>query len=88
MCEKVAVEGGILLQQGLEIKGALRRDQLIQPHLVRSDGGPLLLDIAVVRVGAGIADTLEDHSVSLATLRDNRPIGVQPGQRASHEKRR
>ena len=87
MCEKVAVEGGILLQQGLEIEGALRRDQLIQPHLVWSDGGPLLLDIAVVRVGAGVADTLEDHSISLATLRDNRPIDVQPGQRASREKR-
>ena len=68
MCEKVAVEGGILLQQGLKIEGALRRDQLIQPHLVRSDSGPLLLDITVVRVGAGVADTLEDHPVSLAIL--------------------
>ena len=68
MREKVAVEGGILLQEGLKIEGALRRDQLIQPHLVRSDSGPLLLDITVVRVGAGVADTLEDHPVSLAIL--------------------
>ena len=66
MREQVAVESGVLLQEGLKVESALRRDQLIQPYLMRSDGGPLLLDVAVVRVGAGITDTLEDHAVSLA----------------------
>lgn len=61
MGEQIAIKGGVLFQQRLEIEGALGRDQLVQSHLVGCDGGPLFLDIPMVGVWAGIANSLEDH---------------------------
>ena len=74
MGEKVTVEGGILLEEGLKIQVALRRHQLVQPDLRRRDEGPLLLAVPVVRVWTGLSDTLEDHRYSLGP----RPKTVAP----------
>ena len=70
--EQVAVEGRILLEQLLEIECPLGGHQLIEPDLLRCDRGPLPLHIAVLGVGAVLADTLEDHggSVSGSTSAD------------------
>ena len=63
--EEIAVERGILLKEGFEIQGSLGGDQLVQPDLMRRDRDPLLLREAVVRVGAGVANSLEDHGATL-----------------------
>lgn len=65
MGEQVAIKSGVLLQQRFKIQGAFGRHQLIQPHLMRCDRGPLLLHIAVVRIGTGVTHTLEDHAATL-----------------------
>lgn len=64
--EQVAVERRVLLQQGVQIQGALRGSQLIEPYLLWRDGGPLLLDIPVVRIRAPFPDSFEYHPASLA----------------------
>ncbi len=46
--KQVAVEGRVLLQQCLKIKCSFGRHQLIQPHLVRRDGSPLLLHVPMI----------------------------------------
>lgn len=66
--EQVAIKRGILFQECLEIERPLGRDQLIKPHLMRCDGGPLLLHKAMVRVWAGVPDTLEDHVATVGQL--------------------
>jgi hypothetical protein len=84
--EQVAVEGGVLLQQRLQIKGPFGGDQLIEANLVRSDGGPLLLDIPMVGVRPDITHALENHADTLASA-DGRPehgnvtISPRPGGR-------
>lgn len=63
--EKVAIERGILLEQSLEIERPLRRDELVETHLMRRDRGPLLLHVTMVRVWASVADTLKDHCATV-----------------------
>ena len=65
MCEQVTVEGGVLLQQGLEVQGPFGGDELVQAHLVRSDRRPLLLHVPVIWVWADIPDALENHCDTL-----------------------
>lgn len=65
--EKVAVEGGIFFKQRGEIEGSFGGDQLIESNLARRDFGPLLLHVAVVGVGTGVTDALEDHAASLSS---------------------
>ena len=67
MGEEVAVEGRILLEQCLQIEGALGGHQLIQPDLMRCDGSPLLLDVPMVGVRADITHALEDHRATLSS---------------------
>ena len=64
--EQVAVEGRVVLQEGLEVEPAAGRHELVQPHLLGCDLGPLALGVPVLGVGALLADTLEDHPTSLA----------------------
>ncbi len=67
--EQVAVEGGVLIEQGVEVEGALGRDQLIEPHLPWRQTSPILLPVPVIRVRSPLADALEDHDRSLAAKR-------------------
>lgn len=46
--EEVAVEGGVVLEQLFEVEDALGGDQLVEPDLLRCNGGPLPLDVAVL----------------------------------------
>ena len=66
--EQVALEGGILLEQLLQIERPLRGHQLVEPDLLRGDRRPLPLHVAVLGVGAALADALEDHGGSLTGL--------------------
>lgn len=73
MGEQITVEGRVLLQQSLQIQRPLGGHQLVEAHLVRRDGGPLLLDIAVVRIRTDVPDTLENHAVTLVSD----PLGLE-----------
>src|SRR4051794_6485577 len=66
--EEVAIEGGVLLQQCLEIQRPLGGDELVESDLVRRDSSPLLLDIPVVRVRSLVTDPLENHCVTLVEV--------------------
>lgn len=68
MGEQVAVEGRVLVKERVQVESALGGYQLIEAYLFGGDRGPLLLQIAVVRIGAGIADALEDHLISLGQV--------------------
>ena len=78
MGEQVAVEGGVLLEQRLEVERALGGDELVQPDLVRGDRRPLLLDVAVVGVRANVPDALENHLV--------RVVNDRPGARGGRHR--
>lgn len=65
MREQVAVEGRILLEQRLEIEGSLRSDQLIEAYLMRSDGSPLFLHVAMIWIRALVPDALENHWITV-----------------------
>ena len=73
MGEQVAVEGRVLFQEGVEVEGAFRGDEIGKTHLMRWDGAPLLLGVAMVRVGTMVADALEDHRISLPGTLLGRP---------------
>lgn len=64
--EQIAIEGGILLEQLLEVKHALGGGQRIEPNLARRNTGPVLIGIAMIGVGALVTHSLENHNVSLA----------------------
>jgi hypothetical protein len=61
MSEQVTVEGGVLFEQCLQIQRPLRGDELVQAHLVRCNGSPLLLHVAMVGVRAYVTNALENH---------------------------
>jgi hypothetical protein len=63
--EQVAVKRRVLLQECLEVQRPLRGDELIQAHLVRGDGRPLLLDVTMIWVRAYVPDALENHCDTL-----------------------
>lgn len=65
MGEEITVEGGVVLEQAAQVQGALRGDELVETHLDGWDLGPLFLHIPVVGVGAGVADSFEDHAAIL-----------------------
>ena len=69
MGEQIAVEGRILFEEGFQIQRAFGGHQLIEPHLMRRDSGPLLLDIPVFRVWPSVTDALENHPATLDALR-------------------
>ncbi|GAA2106479.1 hypothetical protein GCM10009841_25960 [Microlunatus panaciterrae] len=68
MGEKVAIEGGVLLQQGLEVQRPFGGDELVQTHLVGRNGSPLLLHVAMVWVRAYVTNALENHCVTLVNV--------------------
>ena len=62
MREQISEERGILSQQRPQIQGALGGDQLIEPDLPRRYRCPVLGGhISMVRVGASVANSFEDH---------------------------
>lgn len=60
--EEIAIEGRILLQKRLEIQGSLGGNQLVESDLLRRDGRPLPLSVAMVGVRPDVTDSLEDHA--------------------------
>ena len=60
--EEVAVEGGVLVEQGVELEGVLGGHQLVEPHLARGQVGPGARGQPVVGVGPAEAHPLEDHA--------------------------
>src|SRR5262245_10118185 len=61
MGEQVSVVGRVGCKQCVEVQLALRRDELLEPHLARWDLCPLTMSLPVGRVGSPVADALEDH---------------------------
>ena len=59
--KKVAVEGGVLVQQGVQPEFPFRGDQLVQPDLAGWDPRPVAHREPVVGVGPTFANILEDH---------------------------
>ena len=76
MCEQVAVEGRVLFEQRFQIERSLRRDELIQAHLMWGDRRPLLLYIAVIRIRAHIPNTLENHCVTVVPTARAPPVAI------------
>jgi hypothetical protein len=63
--EQVAVERGVLGEQGGEIEVSLGRDQVIQPYLLGRQPRPVLGPQPMVGVRAGVANSPENHWPSL-----------------------
>lgn len=63
--EQVAVESGILIQQGVQVECAFGGDQLVETHLLGGNLRPIPLCIAMIGVGLVVSDTFEDHSCIL-----------------------
>src|SRR4051794_16762787 len=64
--EEVAVEGGVLGEQGFQVELALGRHELIEADRARRDVRPLPGAFpAVVGVRPAVSDALEDHTESL-----------------------
>ena len=59
--EEVAVEGGILREQHLQVERAFGGDEVVQSHQARRHVGPLSRGQPVIGVRARVADGLEDH---------------------------
>ena len=60
--EQVAVERGVLVEQGVELQGVLGGHQLVEPDLARRQVGPGARGQPVVGVGPADAHPLEDHA--------------------------
>lgn len=65
MGEQVSVVGRVGCEQGVQVQLALRRDQLLEPHLAWWDLRPLTVPLPVVGVGAPVADAFEDHGATV-----------------------
>ncbi len=63
--EQVSVVGRVSCKQCVEVQLALRRDELLEPHLARWDLRPLTMSLPVVGVGSPVADALEDHGATV-----------------------
>lgn len=63
--KEITVEGGVLLEQSFQIQRPLGGHQLVEAQLMRGDRGPLLLHIPMVGIRAQVADSLENHAVTL-----------------------
>jgi hypothetical protein len=61
MRKQVAVEGGVLSQQGLQVELALGGDQLVEPKLARRDLRPVSWLEPVLGVRTLVPYRLEDH---------------------------
>jgi hypothetical protein len=69
MRKQVPIEGGVLFEQCLKIESPLCGDQLIEADLMRSNGCPLFLHVAMVWIRALVPDALENHSITLIRFR-------------------
>lgn len=78
--EQVTVEGRILFEQRVKIKGALGGHQLVEAHLLRGHRGPIALCVAMIGIGPSVSDTFEDHPCILTgTLRRCLRAAKYPG---------
>ena len=75
--EQIAVEGGILVQQRVQIERALGGDQVDQPQWLKCDRCPIALRQAMVGVGPAVADSFEDHPGILCTRSAGWPSGAK-----------
>ena len=71
--EKVAVEGGVFLQEGFQIQRPFCGDELVQAHLVWGDSRPLFLDVTMIWVRAYVPDALENHCDTLVKFHQATP---------------
>lgn len=65
MGKEVAIERGVLVEQGREIEGVLGRDELVEPYLMRRKLSPVCDRQAMLGVGPRVVHSFEDHSLSL-----------------------
>lgn len=61
--KQVAVQGGVLCQQGPQVKGASGGGEFIETYGRGLDQRPVLQGQPVFRVRPGIPDMLENHSM-------------------------
>jgi hypothetical protein len=59
--EKVAEEGGVLVEEQVELEGVLGGDQVVETDRARRQRSPVPRPETVVWIRAALADTLEDH---------------------------
>jgi hypothetical protein len=71
--EQIAVEGGVLGQQRVQVELALGGDELVEPDLPRRDLGPGAGSAAMVRVRSPLTDAFKDHLVRLSAHASARP---------------
>ena len=77
--EEVAVERGVLGEQGFQVELALGRHELIEADRARRDVRPLPGAFpAMVGVRPAVSDALEDHTESLPV----KPFRAQPWRRS------
>jgi len=69
--EEVAEERRVLVEQSHQLEGVLRGHQLVEADRPRRQRSPPLGRQTMVRVGARIADTLEDHPRDCIAPRPN-----------------
>lgn len=69
MGKQVAEEGGILIEQCVQLQGVLGGDQLIETNRARRQSGPVPGSQIMIRVGTLISDALEDHVANYKTAR-------------------
>ena len=68
--EQVAVEGGLLRQQGRQVQVALGGDQLVEPDHPWRDVGPVACGLEpVLRIGTAVSHSPEDHAASLGVTK-------------------
>jgi hypothetical protein len=66
VCEQVAVESGLLGQQGSQVEVVFGGDELIEADHTGRDMGPVPSRLqSVRRIGTSVAHGSEDHGVSL-----------------------
>ena len=79
MGEQVSVEGGVQVEQGRQVESVLRGDELVESDLVWRQLSPVSDREAMLRVGARVANPLEDHATSLRgnVQSPRRPVWVE-----------
>lgn len=65
MGKEIAEEGGVLIEQSVQLEGVLRGDQLIKSHWAWRQRGPIPRGQLMLRIGTLIAHPFEDHSPTI-----------------------
>jgi hypothetical protein len=62
MGEQVAIERGVLGQDGMQVEHVLRGDELVEPDGARGYLRPFASGPCMIGIGAPISDLLKDHT--------------------------